>query len=158
MQQTYTSAGTSQKQLPALHKYLDRFTFHTLLDYGCGKYDVFKRYVESLGKTYFGYDKYNQPEHVNDQALSCKPDLITCANVLNVIDNDDTLNEIIAHIASYGVPAIFSVYEGDRSGVGKVTKKDCYQRNQRASFYTTYLEKHFACVERKGNIFFTRCT
>ena len=150
MQQTCTSAGTSQKQLPALYKYLDRFTFHALLDYGCGKYDVFKRYVESLGKTYFGYDKYNQPE----QALSYRPDLITCANVLNVIDNDDTLNEIIAYIASYGVPAIFSIYEGNRSGVGKVTKKDCYQRNQRAAFYMSYLGKHFRRVERKGNVFF----
>lgn len=151
--QTYTSANTSLNQLPCTHKLVAQENFTKLLDYGCGKYDTFKNYVEVLGKKYFGYDKYNRSEKENMEALSCNPNLVTCNNVLNVIDSDEVMEQVVKDLASFGCKTIICVYEGDRTGVGKVTKKDCYQRNQKAVEYIPVLEKYFQKVTRKGNIF-----
>ena len=153
--QTITSANTSQNQLPCTHKVIDFTKIGTLLDYGCGKYDTFKNLVESNGVTYFGYDKFNRTEAENIKALQCMPDLITCNNVLNVIDSLGVIDSIIEEVASYKKPAIFCVYEGNRTNEGKPTKNGtCYQRNEKSSVYTERLEKHFSSVVRKGNIFF----
>lgn len=151
--QKFTSANTSLNQLPCTHKIVAQEKFSTLLDYGCGKFDTFKQHVQSLGKKYFGYDKFNRSEEENKIAMQSTPDLITCNNVLNVIESDEVVESIVKDLASYGVKTIICVYEGNRSGEGKTTKKDCYQRNQKAVEYTPVIEKHFKSVTRKGNIF-----
>ena len=152
--QIITSADTSCNQIPCTHKVIDFSKISVMLDYGCGKFNRFKNLVESQGVQYFGYDKYNRTEIENDRALKCKPDIITCNNVLNVIDCENTINEIIREISSYRVTAVFCVYEGDKSGIGKTTKKGtCYQRNEKACVYQKRLEKYFRYVIRKGNIF-----
>lgn len=151
--QTYTSANTSLKQVPAIYKRISIQENDIILDYGCGKYNLAKDYVESKKATYYGYDPYNRTEEENKLALSIKPTKIICANVLNVIEESHILYNIIKQVASYHVPTYFSIYEGDRTGVGKPTKNNCYQRNEKAIQYTRRLENHFPFVTRKGNIF-----
>ena len=152
--QRNTSANTSLNQIPKVWKYIEYDRIDTLLDYGCGRYDKFKEYVESQGVNYFGYDKYNRSEHENEIALACSPDIITCCNVLNVIDSLSEIEYIVARLSEYACPVIFSIYEGNKSGIGKVSKKDCFQRNQRASLYIPLIEEYFEHVVRKNNMIF----
>lgn len=152
MLQQYTSANTSIKQVPAVFKNLRIEKGMTILDYGCGKYDLAKEYVESFGATYYGYDKYNRTDEENQIALACDPDLIVCANVLNVIKEDEVIEEIMEEITHYGCDVVFSVYEGDKSGEGKETVKG-YQRNEKATNYFKFFEV-FDGVQRHGNTFY----
>ena len=154
--QSNTSASTSLNQIPSVWKYIDYESGNTktILDYGCGKYNKFKELVESWGIAYYGFDPYNRTEKENELALNCTPDLITCCNVLNVIDSDKVVESILGEIASFGCPVIFSVYEGNKSGVGRVSRKDCYQRNCKASFFVPIIKKYFSEVRRKGNVIF----
>jgi hypothetical protein len=152
--QTITSANTSLNQLPCTHKLVAKENFTTLLDFGCGKYDTFKNYIQSLGKKYFGYDKYNRSFEENMEAvLFSDPDLITCNNVLNVIEDNAIVDSIVNDLAKFKCKTIICVYEGNKTGEGKVTKNDCYQRNQKAVEYLPVLKKYFNNVIRKGNIF-----
>ena len=154
--QEYTSKNTSQNQIPSVWKHINKEdeNIKVILDYGCGKYNRFKELIESWDIAYYGYDPYNRTEQENEIALKCKPDLITCCNVLNVIDNDKTLKGILTHIASFGCSVIISVYEGNKSGKGNVSKKDCYQRNQKSEEYIPLIKEIFSNVRRKGNIIF----
>ena len=43
------------------------------------------------------------------------------------------INEIIK--LSNTKPYFFKIYEGNKSGIGKQTKKDCWQRNQKTKDY-----------------------
>ena len=152
--QGVTSANTSLNQIPSVWKSIDYENVERILDYGCGKYDKFKEFIESKGIEYFGYDKYNRSDEENYNALHSCPDLIVCANVLNVIDNTYEIFEILEFISTYNKPVVFSIYEGDKSGVGRVTKKDCYQRNQKTKDYVMMIELFFSKVKRKGNVIF----
>jgi hypothetical protein len=84
--------------------------------------------------------------------LECKPALIVCNNLLNVIKEDQILAEIVQHIATFDVQAIFSVYEGNKSGIGSATKKDCYQRNETKKSYIPLLKRFFDTVYTKKGL------
>ena len=45
-------------------------------------------------------------------------------------------------------PVYVTVYEGDKSGVGRETKKDCWQRNEQLIFY---LSKFNDYIKHKYN-------
>lgn len=149
-QQTRTSAGTSinSKKLPAV---FNRFTFpagSVVFDYGCGKYTDHIR-AALPGVAYLPFDPFNQPDNVNRDSLAklrlipafhpAAPIAIVCSNVLNVIDNDDVVAAIAAKLAelarSAGGVALVTVYEGDRSGTGRETGPDAWQRNQKLRDY-----------------------
>lgn len=132
-EQKCTSKATSvnSKKLPAIFKKIQFNPGDLVQDWGAGKYtDHIREFVESKGCQYHPYDPYNLP---GSEIWPC--DVVVCSNVLNVIDSDDVLVETIFDITYVGKMAYISVYEGDGSGVGKVTKKDCYQRNQKLSWY-----------------------
>ena len=150
--QKYSSKETSLNQVPALAKFLGDLEGVTLLDYGCGRFHKFEQFVTERGGTFFGYDKYWKSADENELALKCKPDIVTCANVLNVIFEEHIVEEIVQRIAEYGVKALIQVYEGNKSGEGCETSKG-YQRHQRASEYLPILEKYFEKIIKKGNIF-----
>ena len=154
--QKYTSANTRLNQIPCVHKYIDYDSVDTILDYGCGKYTKFKEFIESKGIEYHGYDPYHKTAKENTVALSCTPDLIVCCNVLNVIGSDIGIEALLRQIASFECPVIFSIYEGNGTGVGKVTKKDCYQRNMKAKCYVPIISLFFGEVSRKGNVIFAK--
>ena len=162
--QKYTSKNTSinTTKLPAIYNMIDWDKALELypsrpriLDYGVGKPETVKL-IESFFKErkfpLFPYDLYNLSHERNRQTL-CANYLINtfiCSNVLNVIDDDFTIQKIIdfAIKMSKGKFRIinsvellptyfFKIYEGDKSGVGKQTGKDQYQRNMRVKDYLT---------------------
>lgn len=150
--QKYSSKETSLNQVPALAKYLGDLEDVTLLDFGCGRFHKFEQFVTERGGIFYGYDKYWKSAEENILALNCCPDVITCANVLNVIFEDEIIEEIVELLASYRVKVLLQVYEGNKSGKGSETTKG-YQRHQPAISYLSLLERHFSSVIRKGNIF-----
>lgn len=143
MAQRFTSAGTSinARRLPAVYKRIPIRAGGTLFDLGCGKYTDHIR-AAFPGIEYLPYDPYNQTDDVNIQSLSeliCaihseRPVDVVCSNVLNVIDDDAELWNTAGWIqnivqASRGKGYV-TVYEGDRSGTGRQTGPDQYQRNE----------------------------
>lgn len=144
--QGYTSANTSvnKAKLPAVYRRatLSRTT-PFLVDYGCGKYvEHIRKYLLAEQKILYPYDPYNQPEHVNNYTMDfirwaienhAEIDVV-CSNVLNVIDDDDTIlfitNQIQDFVRYTGGTGYITVYEGDKSGTGRRTGPDQYQRNE----------------------------
>ena len=147
--QTFTSSATSinRSKLPAVYRRA-KLTAPAVLDYGCGKYtDHIWQYVN---RSYYPYDPYNQPDEVNASTMRNVqrhvsehiPLDVVCSNVLNVIDDDDEIQRIVRNIEEIvrltGGHAFFTVYEGDRSEIGKKTGKDQYQRNDVLSSYIRF--------------------
>ena len=177
MTQSYTSASTSinSTKLPAVYSRVSDSAYQwadKLLDYGCGRYvDHLIKYTTERSNVpedeeyhycaWYGYDRFNRPEAWNSEALadfaeSEKPfvnRMVFCSNVLNVIDSDDVVKVIAGFLTSCAISgaAVFvTVYEGDRTGIGRPTKTDCYQRNEKIANYLKYFDKSF--VVKKGVI------
>lgn len=139
-----------------------------VVDYGAGRYsDTTEAAIRSLAGEwedcleYLPYDPYNIAPADNLPALEALREgmqsVILCSNVLNVLDSDEALRDLIDTITPAPgdpLPAVFvSVYEGDRTGRGRYTRPDCYQRNTRTRDYMKYFPDDF--VLRKGVI--TNC-
>lgn len=149
--QMYSSKETSinSTKLPVIFKKVNWSVLplnFTVLDYGAGKYlNHIADFIHEKGGIYYGYDKYNQtPEH-NENCLSCNPDIIICSNVLNVIKENEILRHVMRVMSSYNKPIFIKIYEGDKSGVGKETKPNCWQRNLPKECYvvnSNYKIKH----------------
>lgn len=150
--QKYSSKLTSLNQMPKVAGMIEITEETILLDYGCGRCNKFQMHVEEHGGTYFGYDPFWKNMHENRKALNSKPNVIICANVLNVIFEDWAIENIVRKLASYGCITYIQIYEGNKSGIGKETSKG-YQRHQKAKMYEGLLNEYFTKVERKGNIF-----
>lgn len=126
-----------------------------VVDYGCGKPQtaqmarlvVRNNYIdkERLGQFgchygYFPYDPYWGDISSNETTLRClteykEADLCICANVLNVIDDKETVEKIINDVTQ-AQSWVFQIYFGDGSGQGKYTKNHtCYQANQKLSYW-----------------------
>lgn len=163
MAQKYTSKNTSinSKKLPRLHRMIldgqfgDIDIFLTVFDYGCGKFtDHIKNAYSDASVRYLGYDKFNKSEKENNDAIdwarligiSGNSIICTCSNVLNVIDDDETIVNIIEDMLSISPCALITVYEGDKSGIGKETAKDCYQRNLKLKEYEQFAKRANAKV------------
>lgn len=118
-----------------------------VLDYGCGRYtDHIQDFVNSQGFYYLGYDPYwNDVDFMNEINQLSKINgggvvAIICSNVLNVIPSWMTVKRVDALLKSLAFSLakkrIFTtVYEGDKSHVGRETKKDCWQWNRPAESY-----------------------
>lgn len=173
--QTATSAGTSiVNQIPAaygaqrepLKRWAERLGFKIYSDgqvnfeQGMGVSDTATDYLKSLGITNIGTDKFNRDLPFNianaKKAMEMGVDTSSAMNVLNVIDDDMDMEMVIAQSAlplkKDGV-AVFQVYEGDRSGVGKY-KKDFtqYQRNMKGKDYVPFVSKYYNEVHFRGNV------
>ena len=147
MYQKYTSANTSvnSSRVPSIFKKIDfpAMPNGCVWDWGCGKFNTAKDYVEKQGFQWAGLDPYNRSEEENKHTWEeTTPDVIVCSNVLNVIDNVAVIADLanaICEAADFYIGSYFiSVYEGDRSGVGHKTKEDCYQRNEKVQAYLRY--------------------
>lgn len=150
--QTYTSAATSinSGRLPAVYSRIPYYTGRVVLDYGCGRYTDHIRAALPGHLSYLPYDPFNQPEDVNRDTLalvriairSRTPVTVICSNVLNVIDNEDEVRTIAAWlqyiVATTGGIGYVTVYEGNRTGAGRKTGPDQYQRNAPLRDYLKY--------------------
>lgn len=174
MKQMHSSKNTSVNttRLPAVYNkinwkhYSHPIDNYSIIDIGCGKMEtqrlIRKKLIKENIKNFYPWD----PNHecIVDKSLSRyvmkNADInkvIICSCVLNVIDNNTVLDKLISKICDMSVvklsdgtyrmnPVFISVYEGDKSGVGKETKKDCWQRNERLS---AYLDKFNDYIKHK---------
>jgi hypothetical protein len=125
----------------------------TILDYGCGAYNKNKEYANDYNYLWFGYDPYNRTEEYNNSTLlwleNAKPNIIICSNVLNVIAEDNVLMDVLGQIYDYAgddTDVYITIYEGDKSGLGKVTTKG-YQRNEKLNAYRDYILEFFDVID-----------
>lgn len=163
MKQKYTSAKTSVNTIPKVFKQCNFKRGSSILDYGGGKYDTAKEYIEKeVGVKLFVYDPYNRSNEHNESVKEIGKikgfDYVTCNNVLNVIYEDDVIVGILNELKSVfnGRGSIYiQVYEGNRGGLGKETSKG-YQRHEKAVNYEGIISSVFNQgfnMNRKGNIF-----
>lgn len=158
--QSYTSKNTSThfKQNKA-YKYIKEDT-QSIFDYGCGRFNDNKEWCEDKGIKWLGYDPYWLDEETNDDNLTNVElngvDCIICSNVLNVIDNLDVIEDILKEVSSLAKEntlVIFSCYKGDNSGIGRETKKDCWQRNENYKYWMPRLGKYFEITKRDDDVY-----
>lgn len=151
--QKYTSKATSinREKLPAVYKKA-HVTAPVVFDYGCGKYtDHIKEYLQKEHNAILlPFDPFNQPRDVNSKTRNlltkCMmhdiPVDVICSNVLNVIDSDASIKTIAWNIENIvsktGGTGYITVYEGNRSGTGRQTGPDQYQRNEPLRAYLKY--------------------
>ena len=152
--QTFTSSATSinRTKLPAVYRKAElSHTTPFLVDWGCGKYvDHIRDALHEQNKILYPYDPFNQPSDVNRYTMdfiywaeSAHIEIdIVCSNVLNVIDSDGEVSRICYQLEKIteatGGTAYITVYEGDRSGVGRQTGRDQYQRNESLREYLRF--------------------
>ena len=157
MTQNITSKNTALNQIAKTFtekKYRELFKDAIVLDYGCGK-GMSKEYcLNTLGvRKWYGYDKYNEP-YTNLETISNfirevqkgdKKAVITVNNVLNVLQDIRDIREIfhfcLRMISHLNCTVIFKIYEGNGTGNGKISKKDCYQRNEKTAVYEALLHE-----------------
>lgn len=156
MKQRYDSKKTSRPQKSAPYtKYAHLFRVgYRVLDYGGGKYDIAKDYMATKGVNVEVYDPFwRTPAHnkmVLDKFKKKSPDIIICANVLNVIMEDEIVEDVVRKIKKLTgkhTIVIFCIHQGDKSGIGKPTT-DGYQRNERAEDYYKFILPYFPTATR----------
>ena len=151
--QKHSSSNTSvnSSKLPVVYKRA-ALTSNVVFDIGCGKFiDHIRKHLGD--RQYFPYDPFNQPESVNmiskANVMNCISDHIPvdviCSNVLNVICEEDVIKDITGTIDmivnSSGGTGYVTVYEGNRSGIGKQTGPNQYQRNEKLKSYLQYFRR-----------------
>ena len=143
--QMYDSADTSinSEKLPSIYGKLEKLgvALEDGLDYGCGKY------FDSYGlEGMTGYDKYN---YQNDEALKHDYSFCVCSNVLNVIMEADIRQDIMQEMAKLAPVTYITIYDGDKTGIGRPTKKSCWQENRKLASYVPEAESVFSRVTKK---------
>lgn len=109
--QLITSANTARNQIPALHKKLVNHLKGDVLDYGAGKYDTAKTWMESENNNIklFTYDPFNLSPVHNYSAMNRLYSNIICTNVLNVIQYKKDRIAVYKHLLNLK-NANFSIY------------------------------------------------
>ncbi len=160
--QTITSKNTALNQIAKTFtekRYSDLFKNAIVLDYGCGKGMSRMYCLNTLQVSkWYGYDKYNEPytnlettsefiravQNNNDENKNKKA-VITVNNVLNVLQDIRDIRTIFSFclrmISHLNCTVIFKIYEGNGTGNGKISKKDCYQRNEKTTAYEKMLKE-----------------
>ena len=159
--QKYSSKLTSINTVPSVFKNKIIEEFDVILDYGGGKYDTTTEFLRTKGIENLVYDPFNRSTIHNSDVLNRVLELngvscSVCANVLCVIYEDEVVLNILKDLVSYtksGGLILIQIYEGNKTGVGKVTTKG-YQRNKKTADYLPLIYKIIPkeWVIRKGNL------
>ena len=160
-QQKISSANTSINVINTIYKHIvGKYPLGTsILDIGCGRYESNREYANDNGFAWFGIDPYNRTKEYNEASLKtlynwCKaPNIIMLNNVLNVIAELDVVEDVLYQVynhAESNTDIYITIYEGDKSGIGKVTTKE-YQRNEKLIKYIEYVNKLFSIEEKIGS-------
>lgn len=160
--QEISSANTSIKTINGAYKQIvgkyPKYT--TIFDYGCGRYDENMNFATENDFVWFGVDPYNRSVEWNKANINemktwgDAPDIIMLNNVLNVVKEKFVIEHIVGQVYNYAgenTDVYITIYEGDKSGIGKVTSKG-YQRNEKLINYRDYICKFFNVVDVRGNI------
>jgi hypothetical protein len=153
--QEYTSAATSQSQIAkgfgTLAKKALLKSGSVNVDLGGGRYDHGTQFLKKHGVVSHVLDPYNRSAEHNKKVTETVrqrggADTVTVFNVLNTIKEPtvhlDVLQNAKGHLRRGG-SLWLGVYAGDRSGVGRKTKTDSWQRNERLGAYIETVKKIF---------------
>ena len=161
--QGFGSAGTSLNQIPAGMRKIDWESGTTNVDIGGGRFDKSTEYLAEQGVENLVFDPFNRSaEHnqaVAERVRDERVDTATVNNVLNVIDSEESRANVILQAAKAIKPdgtAYFTIYEGDKSGVGRQTKKDSWQNNRATKDYIQEIENYFDDVTLKNGVIVAR--
>ncbi|HAT65655.1 MAG TPA: hypothetical protein DCS66_13840, partial [Flavobacteriaceae bacterium] len=124
-------------------------------DIGGGRFDNATEFLETLGVTNYIYDPFNRGDEHNEnsvnKAANGQADTVTINNVLNVIKEEQnqlrTLEQAANALKAGGV-AYITVFEKDKSGVGKQTSKG-WQNNKTLKSYLPLVRKVFPNTTEK---------
>ncbi|MBQ0166876.1 MAG: DEAD/DEAH box helicase family protein [Treponema sp.] len=161
VRQEFSSAKTSLNQVAALFKSKHFQPEDVNIDIGGGAFNATTEYLaEEYGTTNMVYDPYNRGIDENLATLDYlrtgnRADTATCANVLNVIKEQESRRNVILEVAKSikeDGTAYFSVYEKDKSGTGVQTGADQWQNSRATADYVHEIEEFFDNVERKGAV------
>lgn len=136
MKQKYSSANTSINKLGRLYKAVKGENLGKVLDFGAGKFLIGTEYLKE-----HGYDVASYEPSLGDTLPKGKFDTILISNVLNVIKEDEIIIYILntcKNLLNEGGKIMITVYEGDKTGEGKQSKADCYQRNEKTKQYLKF--------------------
>ena len=151
------SAYTSLNQVPAFfksktfQKIVADNKIKQILDVGGGKFDKATDFLRTQKIQNLVYDPFNRTRAHNRLVrnifmweIPYENKMVTCLNVLNVIQDDKELDKTIKLCAeatvAKGCITVFQIYEGDKSGIKSTTT---VQRNQRTKDYLNAVAKHF---------------
>lgn len=160
--QEHTSADTSLNQISAGLKHAVKSGLiqpnSINVDNGGGRYDLGKEHVESSiqGAKLHVHDPFNRSEEHNEEVkkkTKGKADYVGMHNVLNVIKEPEERQKALESVKSFMKPktgiAHLTVYQGNKSGQGKVSKKNkntgasSWQEHRPTSSYIDEVEKVF---------------
>lgn len=151
--QQFTSASTSRKQVPALHKHYGLFEGLSVLDYGGGKYDLGVNFLREKGFRAEVYDPFNRSQAHNERVLAARYTSVLLSNVLNVIKEKEIRLQVVAHALSLGKKVFITVY-CDKNKCEGMTK-DGYQMHKPLPFYVSEIKEYFpdvSCVMAASKI------
>lgn len=161
LQQAHDSAATSinGNKLPAAFNKIKWQEGSVNLDLGGGKFDNATEFLKGKGVENLIFDPFNRDAEWNkriaEQVQAGGVDSVTCNNVLNVIDNEASRENVILQASKAIKPegvAYFYIYEGDKSGIGKDKGQGRWQNNMTAQQYIPEISKYFADVKRRGQL------
>lgn len=168
LEQQYSSARTSLKQVPAGFKIVDKYfgwkPFTNNLDIGGGKYDLMTQKLAEKSVANLIYDPYNRSNAYNENVLITLLDIlvdtVTIFNVLNVIQEREIQMKVI-HMAydtlkTGGYVFVRSTYMNPAKASG-VTKSGTFQHYLKQSDYLEMVKEVFPNAKLKyGLIYATR--
>ena len=165
LEQEHPSAATSinANRLPTTAKAMDLKPGTVNADIGGGRFENFKKFLESHGITSHIIDPFNRKPDYNQKSIDAvrggQADTATVNNVLNVIKEAENRQRVIAQAADAikpGGTAYFKIHEGDRDGNSRQTRSNegdtSWQEHRKADTYIDEIKQHFGTVERKGDI------
>jgi len=166
MQQEYTSAKTSLKQIPAGFKIVDKyFTWYqgtVNLDIGGGKYDLMTEALKEKGVTNLVYDPYNRSMKHNVDVVNTVIRIkgvhtATIFNVLNVIKERENQTAVIRlafdSLKKGGIVFVRSTYKNPAK-VSGVTKSGTFQHYLTQQEYLEIVKEVFPEAKLKFGIIY----
>lgn len=126
------------------------------VDIGGGKFDTATEYLQQFGIKNLIFDPYNRDLSHNLKVImevAVDPaNTATISNVLNVIKEKEKRLDVLRTAKKWANVVFIKVYEGNKSGIGKNTKKGCWQENRRTENYISEVMEVFPNVEIKNGI------
>lgn len=156
IKQKYSSANTSVNiaKMPRIYGRIDPIFWKNkrVFDYGCGNaktQHLLNYYITSKLGHWCGYDLTYAP---TTYSKITEADIIICANTLCVIHEDEIVQSIINNIVKTNVPFVIQIYEGDKTGIGRATSADSWQRNTKTKEFLTLFNWDVPVIVYKGFI------
>lgn len=144
-----STARTARNQVPAIfRKVLENFYFGRVnFDIGGGPYERMTDALAAQGVINLVYDPENRHESHNNRVITTlarhKANTCTISNVLCVLKTKAMRREVLELAKKHTKERVYiTVYEGDRSGIGKSTR-DGYQNNHRLRWYLKEIREVF---------------